>query len=84
MSKIYPLLEDLRRRRDERAKEFLEVQLQIAHISAEISGDIHSSGSPCPQVEERDLSLKRLGELKCQLLELQKEKVPFSIYFFSC
>ncbi|XP_020572769.1 65-kDa microtubule-associated protein 5-like [Phalaenopsis equestris] len=74
LSKIDPLLEDLRRRRDERAKEFLEVQLQIVHICSEISGDVHSSGSACAQVDERHLSLKRLGELQSQLLELQKEK----------
>ncbi|PKU83239.1 65-kDa microtubule-associated protein 5 [Dendrobium catenatum] len=74
LSKIDPLLKDLRRRKEERAKEFLEVQLQIVHICTEISGDVHSSGSACPQVDERDLTLKRLGELKCQLLELQKEK----------
>lgn len=74
VSKIDPLLKDLRRRRDERIKEFLEVQLQIVHICAEISGDVHSSGSEFSQVDERDLTLKRLGELKCQLLELQKEK----------
>ncbi|PKA66983.1 65-kDa microtubule-associated protein 5 [Apostasia shenzhenica] len=69
-----PLLDDLRRRREERLKEFLEVQLQIAQISAEISGNTISSGSLCPQVDEKDLTVKRLGELKCQLLELQKEK----------
>lgn len=74
ISKIDPVLEDLRRKKEERVKEFFEIQLQIASINTEISGSTLQNGFACPQVDERDLTLKKLGELKCQLLELQKEK----------
>ncbi|KAK8963412.1 65-kDa microtubule-associated protein 5 [Platanthera guangdongensis] len=74
VSKIEPMLDDLRRKREERVKEFFEVQSQILQICTELSGSTLPSGSACPQVDERDLTLKRLGELKCHLFELQKEK----------
>ncbi|KAG1327748.1 65-kDa microtubule-associated protein 5 [Cocos nucifera] len=69
---IRPLLDDLRRKREERVKEFSDVQLQIMRICAEIAGNTYQGSSP--QVDERDLSLKRLGELKTHLQELQKDK----------
>ncbi|KAK8919270.1 65-kDa microtubule-associated protein 1 [Platanthera zijinensis] len=74
VSKIEPMLDDLRRKREERVKEFFEVQSQILQICTELSGSTLPSGSACPQIDERDLTLKRLGELKFHLLELQKEK----------
>lgn len=75
METIKPLLEDLRLKKEERIKDFLDVQSQIVRICEEIAGHIHQESSACPQVDERDLTLKRLGELKCQLHELQQDKV---------
>ncbi|ONK63667.1 uncharacterized protein A4U43_C07F17640 [Asparagus officinalis] len=70
---LKPFLEELRRKRAERVKEFSEVQLHIGRICAEIAGN-HLGSSSVPQVDERDLSIKRLEELKSQLQELQKDK----------
>ncbi|XP_064979636.1 65-kDa microtubule-associated protein 5-like [Musa acuminata AAA Group] len=74
LAMIKPLLDDLGQKKEQRIKEFLDVQLQIVRICAEIAGNIHQGSSTSAQVDERDLTLKRLGELKCQLHELQKDK----------
>ncbi|OEL33976.1 65-kDa microtubule-associated protein 2 [Dichanthelium oligosanthes] len=74
LAKIEPVLKDLRQRRDERVNEFRAVQLQIAHLQAEISGIIDHGDLTAPVVDENDLSLKRLRELKAQLNDLQTEK----------
>ncbi|RCV17746.1 hypothetical protein SETIT_3G244600v2 [Setaria italica] len=74
LAKIEPVLKDLRQRRDERANEFRAIQLQIVRLQAEISGTIDHGDITAPVVDENDLSLKRLGELKVQLNELQTEK----------
>lgn len=71
---LKPLLEELRRKREERMKEFSEVQLQIVQISAEVAGNTHLGSSASPQVDERDLTVNRLEELKSQLQDLQKDK----------
>uniref|UniRef100_A0A1D1ZGR6 65-kDa microtubule-associated protein 5 n=1 Tax=Anthurium amnicola TaxID=1678845 RepID=A0A1D1ZGR6_9ARAE len=70
---VKPALEELRLKRGERMKNFLEIQSNIFQIHAEISGNTLGNVS-CHQVDERDLSLRRLGELKSQLQELQKDK----------
>ncbi|XP_074589831.1 65-kDa microtubule-associated protein 5-like [Curcuma longa] len=74
LAMIKPLLEDLRKMKEERIKEFHDVQSQIAWVCSEISGNIHHGSSISSQVDEQDLTIKRLGDLKSQLLELQKEK----------
>ncbi|KAG2627542.1 65-kDa microtubule-associated protein 5-like [Panicum virgatum] len=74
LAKVEPVLRDLRQRRDERVKEFSAVMLQIVHLQSEISGTIDHGDPTAPVVDENDLSLKRLGELKLQLNELQTEK----------
>lgn len=74
LAKVEPVLEDLRRRRDECVNEFLTVQLQIVRLQAEISGTIDHGDPATPLVDETNLSLGRLGELKTQLNELQTEK----------
>lgn len=71
---LKPLLEELRRKKEQRVKDFLEVQLQIVKICAEIAGNSHLVSSASPQVDERDLTIKRLEELKSQLQELQRDK----------
>jgi Ase1/PRC1/MAP65 family protein len=78
LAKIEPVLKDLRQRRDQRIDEFRAVQQQIAHLQAEISGTIDPGEPAPPLVDDSDLSLKWLGELKVQLNELQMEKVAHS------
>lgn len=75
LAKVEPVLEGLRRRRDECVNEFLTVQLQIVRLQEEISGTIDHGDTATPLVDETNLSLGRLGELKTQLNELQTEKV---------
>ncbi|KAK1293701.1 65-kDa microtubule-associated protein 5 [Acorus calamus] len=69
-----PVLEELRRRREDRVSEFSEVQSQIVQISGEIAGSAGFGNSVALQVDERDLTVKKLEELKAHLLELQKDK----------
>ncbi|KAG8085569.1 hypothetical protein GUJ93_ZPchr0010g8151 [Zizania palustris] len=77
LTNVEPVLEDLRRRRDERVKDFTVVQLEIVRLHAEISGTIDQGHPAAPLVDETNLSLSRLGELKRQLNELQTEKVVY-------
>lgn len=77
ISIIKPVLEDLRRRREERVKEFSDVQSHILRICAEIAGNAQLSNTTDSQVDERDLTFKKLEELKSHLQELLKEKVCF-------
>ncbi|KAG6528371.1 hypothetical protein ZIOFF_010525 [Zingiber officinale] len=74
LAMIKPLLEDLRKMKEERIKEFQDVQSQIAWVCSEMSGNIYHGSSISSQVDEQDLTIKRLGDLKSQLLELQQEK----------
>ncbi|CAN6346854.1 unnamed protein product [Urochloa humidicola] len=74
LAKIEPVLKDLRQRRDERVNEFRAVLLQIVRVEAEISGTIDHGDPIAPVVDENNLSLKRLGELKLKLNDLQTEK----------
>ncbi|OAY77610.1 65-kDa microtubule-associated protein 5 [Ananas comosus] len=71
---LKPLLEELRRKKEERIREFTDVQLQIVRICAEIAGDAHLESPATFKVDEGDLTIKRLGELKSQLHELQLDK----------
>lgn len=72
VASIGPHLEELRKRKEERAKQFAEVKTQIANICGEIAGsnygDMYSG-------EEHDLTIRRLEEYHVQLATLQKEKV---------
>lgn len=85
---IKPLLDALRSKREERIKELMTLQAQITLLSAEIAGNVHSTRPV--QVDEHDLSVKKLSELSSQLEELQKEKVVyfiikiFQLNTFSC
>ncbi|KAG8656610.1 65-kDa microtubule-associated protein 5 [Manihot esculenta] len=75
ISTIKPVLEDLRLKKQGRMKEFFEIQLQISGICTEIAGTGHSVNPTDPKVNEQDLTLKRLMELKAHLKELQNEKI---------
>lgn len=75
ISAIKPILEELRLRKKQRVKEFSEIQSQIACICAEIAGNGQSKNYGDPEVNEHDLTAKRLAELNLHLKELQSEKV---------
>ncbi|XP_002525548.2 65-kDa microtubule-associated protein 5 [Ricinus communis] len=74
ISALKPALEDLRLKKQGRMKDFNETQMQIARIHAEINGTEYSSKLIDPQVDENDLTVRRLGELQSHLKELQNEK----------
>lgn len=70
---IAPALEKLWKQKEERVREFSDVQSQIQKICGEIAPNISEQNGP-PAVDESDLSLKRLDEYQAKLQELQKEK----------
>ncbi|KAJ6934450.1 65-kDa microtubule-associated protein 5 [Populus alba x Populus x berolinensis] len=74
ISAVNPVLDELRLKKQERMKDFYETETQIARICAEIAGSDRSFDSADPEIDERDLTVKRLGELKSHLKELQSEK----------
>ncbi|KAK7273560.1 hypothetical protein RIF29_14616 [Crotalaria pallida] len=73
---VTPLLEDLKKRKDERLKQFADIEAQIEKISGEISGLYpgNSAVSSTKVSDEQDLSLRRLNEYQTHLRTLQKEK----------
>ncbi|KAI4323593.1 hypothetical protein L6164_023186 [Bauhinia variegata] len=72
---VRPVLENLRLKKERRIAEFSEIQSQIAQICAEIAGCEQPKCATDPQANQCDLSLKKLGELKSHLQELQNEKI---------
>ncbi|XVF33939.1 hypothetical protein REPUB_Repub18cG0014300 [Reevesia pubescens] len=70
---IAPALELLWKQKEERVKDFSDVQSQIQKICGEIAGHA-SEQTGAPVVDESDLSLKKLDEYQVKLQELQKEK----------
>ncbi|PQQ06238.1 65-kDa microtubule-associated protein 5-like [Prunus yedoensis var. nudiflora] len=75
LSAVKPILDDLSLKKEKRVKDFSAIQSQIVRISAEIAGNGVSKNVGDLGVNERDLSVKRLGELQSHLEELHKEKV---------
>lgn len=73
LAAIAPALEQLWKQKEERVKEFSDVQSQIQKICGEIAGNMNLSETPA--VDESDLSLKKLDEYQSELQDLQKEKV---------
>ncbi|BAT80662.1 65-kDa microtubule-associated protein 1-like isoform X1 [Vigna umbellata] len=73
LAAIAPVLEQLWQQKEERIKEFSDVQSQIQQICGEIAGNLNLSDAS-PAVDESDLSLKKLDEYQSELQELQKEK----------
>ncbi|KAF3774969.1 microtubule-associated protein 8 [Nymphaea thermarum] len=72
---IKPALRDMQKRRDDRRRQFLDVQSQIQMISAEIQGTTATSTlQESVDISENDLSLKKLQEYTAKLEQLQKEK----------
>lgn len=75
LAAIAPALEKLWKQKEERVKEFFDVQSEIQKICGEIAGSVNLSTNPV--VDESQLSMEKLNEFHCQLQELQKEKVKF-------
>lgn len=78
LAAVAPTLDKLMKLKEERIKEFSDVQSQIQKICGEIAG--MSEQVEHLTVDESDLSLKKLDEFQSHLQELQKEKVAF----YSC
>ncbi|KAK4275396.1 hypothetical protein QN277_018486 [Acacia crassicarpa] len=75
LAAIAPILKQLWEQKEERIKEFSDVQSQIQKICGEIAGSLSlGDQTGTPAVDESDLSLKKLDEYQSQLQELQKEK----------
>ncbi|KAI3449137.1 hypothetical protein Pfo_005802 [Paulownia fortunei] len=70
---IMPQLEDMKKKRNERKSQFAEVLKQINSISKELSGSTEENLNTVV-IDENDLSMKRLDDLRNQLLLLQKQK----------
>ncbi|XP_022753089.1 65-kDa microtubule-associated protein 1-like [Durio zibethinus] len=73
LAAIAPALEQLWKQKEERVKEFSDVQSHIQKICGEIAGNA-SEQTGTLVVDECDLSLKKLDEYQVKLQELQKEK----------
>ncbi|EER89674.1 hypothetical protein BDA96_10G163000 [Sorghum bicolor] len=75
LAAIAPTLEQLTKQKNERKREFVNVQSQIDQICGEIAGTIEVGEQvTTPQVNEDDLTLERLEDFRSQLQELEKEK----------
>ncbi|KAL1300706.1 65-kDa microtubule-associated protein 5 isoform X2 [Arachis hypogaea] len=72
---ITPVLEDLRSKKEDRIREFSKIQSQICQIRNEIAGCEQFNNVSDPEVIQNDLTVKKLGELKSHLHELQNEKI---------
>ncbi|KAF5759944.1 putative microtubule-associated protein, MAP65/Ase1/PRC1 [Helianthus annuus] len=72
---VTPLVEDLKSKKEERIKQFADIKSQIEKINGEILGynQITSTVSSL-NLEEKELSIRKLGEYQSHLRSLQKEK----------
>ncbi|XVE85559.1 hypothetical protein DITRI_Ditri17bG0099900 [Diplodiscus trichospermus] len=76
LASVTPLLEDLRMKKEERIKQFIDIKSQIEKISGEISGYNYPNDTMISSLtpEDQDLSLRKLTEFQMHLQTLQKEK----------
>ncbi|KAJ8648420.1 hypothetical protein MRB53_001443 [Persea americana] len=76
LASVSPVLEDLRIRKEERIKQFADIKAQIEKINGEISGCYHLNDAMANHinVDEHDLSLRKLNECQTHLRSIQKEK----------
>ena len=74
-------VEELKKKKDERLKQFEDVKAQIEKISGEIFGfhSVNNALSSTTVEDDQDLSLRRLNEYQTHLRTLQKEKVCIMI-----
>ncbi|KAG8653658.1 hypothetical protein MANES_05G044843v8 [Manihot esculenta] len=71
---IVPQLEEMRKRKAEREKQFAEVLDELKNISIEIFGSATEINMCGKLVDSDNLSMRRLEQLRNQLCELQNEK----------
>ncbi|KAM7270385.1 hypothetical protein ACFE04_029599 [Oxalis oulophora] len=76
LAAVSPLVEDLKVKKEERMKQFLDIKAQIDKISSEMSGYNLQSNVFVKSLtlDEQDLSTRKLTEYQLQLRSLQKEK----------
>lgn len=76
LASISPLVEDLRRKKDERMKQFADIKAQLEKISGEMSeyGYSNIASISTLSLNEEDLSLRKLSEYQTHLRSLQTEK----------
>ncbi|XP_039145128.1 65-kDa microtubule-associated protein 6-like [Dioscorea cayenensis subsp. rotundata] len=75
LSLVIPILEDMRLEKEERIKQFIDIQAQIDRIHAEITGLPHQNSNVASfSVDEHNLSMLRLNEYQAHLRTLQKDK----------
>ncbi|XP_078439067.1 microtubule-associated proteins 65-1 [Wolffia australiana] len=72
LAAVTPVLEELKKLKEERAKKFSDVISEIQKIKIEINGGLNSNKPPV--FDDGDLSLKKLDQFHSHLQELQKEK----------
>ncbi|KAK9181660.1 hypothetical protein WN944_024799 [Citrus x changshan-huyou] len=73
LGRILPQVEEMRKRKSDRKKQFVDVLEQIEMIKSEILGSTVYISSKTV-VDDADLSLRKLEEFHRELHELQKEK----------
>ncbi|CAA7021017.1 unnamed protein product [Microthlaspi erraticum] len=73
LERIRPELEEMQKRKTERRNQFVLVLEEIANITNDIKGQGEHVPSK-PRIDETDLSMRKLEELRCQLQALEKEK----------
>ncbi|KAF8762597.1 hypothetical protein HU200_009286 [Digitaria exilis] len=71
LNSITPALQEMQMRKEARVKQFMEVQTEIQRIASEIAGRL---GNEAVNVNEEDLSLKKLEEFQSELQRLKREK----------
>ncbi|KAF5182302.1 65-kDa microtubule-associated protein [Thalictrum thalictroides] len=75
LDSITPALREMQLRKEQRVKQFQDVQMHIQKISAEIAGQPQYENSLSEvKVNENDLSLNKLEEYQNELERLHKEK----------
>ncbi|CAI0553070.1 unnamed protein product [Linum tenue] len=86
LASVTPLVEDLRKKKEERMKQFDDIRAQIEKIGGEISGysNLNDSLMSNKSLDEHDLSLRRLNEYQIHLRSLQKEKSDRLNKVFEC
>ncbi|KAK9145018.1 hypothetical protein Sjap_004921 [Stephania japonica] len=77
LSSTKQTLKELQRKREERMKEFFDIQSQIIQVHEALRGSIVDGQI----VDDKDLTTKRLRELKLVLQGLQSEKAARSAVF---
>ena len=77
LASVTPILEELRVKKEERVKQFADIRTQIQKITSEMT-EFNSQNNAVTNpvdIEEHDLSIRKLKEYQAQLHSLQKEKV---------